>query len=208
MHVNAYDRVTGLVFLTTEINAHDIVARGGGRYGIGDVCPDAERMTEDEWREKAGLPAAPPAPVEANKVMAGEGLPMPGETPDSIAALKAKIAELEAKLSAPTVNPVAEPDAPHEDAGGLTTRELNADLEAAGIEIDPADAPADKAAKLSDAQAAALDRDGDGKPGGSKPRTPEEEAERIEVIASLREKGIPFFAGHSTEKLKAKLAEA
>lgn len=204
MHINAYDRVTGDVFLTTEINAEDIVERGGGRYGIGDVCPDAERMTEDEWRAKAGIPAAPPAPVEANKVMAGEGLPMPGETPDSIAALKAKVAELEAKLAAPVV----EPDAPHEDAGGLTTRELNADLEAAGIEIDPVDAPADKAAKLSAAQVAALDNDGDGKAGGSVPRAVEEGSERAEIIASLREKGISFFAGASTEKLKAKLAES
>ncbi len=195
MHVQAYDRVTGVVFLTTEINAEDIVARGGGRYGIGEVCPDAERMTEDEWRKKAGLPAAPAAPAEVNKVMAGEGLPMPGETPDSIAALKARVAELEAKLAAGSeVDDLAD------------VRTVSGDgaekLAAIEREVDEANG------KLTAAQVEALDRDDDGKAGGSKARTPEEEAERAEVIAMLREKGVSFFAGASTEKLKAKLAES
>ena len=44
-------------------------------------------------------------------------------------------------------------DAPHEDAGGKSICELNADLESLHIEIDPADGPAAKAAKI----AAALD---------------------------------------------------
>lgn len=40
-------------------------------------------------------------------------------------------------------------DAKHDDAGGKSIRELNADLESLGIEIDPADSPADKAAKIA-----------------------------------------------------------
>lgn len=40
-------------------------------------------------------------------------------------------------------------DAPQEDAGGKSIRELNADLESLNIEIDPADGPAAKAAKIN-----------------------------------------------------------
>lgn len=40
-------------------------------------------------------------------------------------------------------------DAPHEDAGGKSIRELNADCESLGIEIDPEDSPAAKAAKIA-----------------------------------------------------------
>lgn len=40
-------------------------------------------------------------------------------------------------------------DAPHEDAGGLSHRELNASLEAAEIEFDPSDAPSVKFAALN-----------------------------------------------------------
>jgi hypothetical protein len=41
----------------------------------------------------------------------------------------------------------------HPEANGLTMRELNADLESAGLEIDPADSPADKLAKIEAAGA-------------------------------------------------------
>jgi hypothetical protein len=44
-------------------------------------------------------------------------------------------------------------DVPLEDANGLTTRELNADLEAAGQEINPEDTPAHKLAKIEAADA-------------------------------------------------------
>jgi hypothetical protein len=40
-------------------------------------------------------------------------------------------------------------DATHDDAGGLSHRELNADLEAAGVEFDPYASPADKFALLN-----------------------------------------------------------
>ena len=40
-------------------------------------------------------------------------------------------------------------DATHDDAGGLSHRGLNADLEAAGVEFDPYASPADKFALLN-----------------------------------------------------------
>lgn len=43
-------------------------------------------------------------------------------------------------------------DVPHDEANGLTTRELNADLESAGVEIDPEDSPAEKLAKIEAAE--------------------------------------------------------
>lgn len=43
-------------------------------------------------------------------------------------------------------------DVSHDEANGLTTRELNADLEAAGVEIDPEDSPAEKLAKIEAAE--------------------------------------------------------
>lgn len=45
--------------------------------------------------------------------------------------------------------------APHQDANGLSIRELDADLESLGLEIDPADKPADKWAKIQTARAGA-----------------------------------------------------
>jgi len=45
-------------------------------------------------------------------------------------------------------------DVTHDDAGGLSHRELNASPEGLGIKIDPADTPADKARKISEAKAA------------------------------------------------------
>lgn len=64
--------------------------------------------------------------------------------------------------------------------------------------------------KLTPAQDAALDHDGDNKAGGSTPkagRSPEEEAERAELFATFKSLGIKVFAGSTTEKLRAKLAE-
>lgn len=54
-----------------------------------------------------------------------------------------------------------------------------------------------------------LDHDADGKKGGAKPRpvrTPEEQAERDEVIKELKAKNIKYFAGATTEKLWEVLA--
>lgn len=65
------------------------------------------------------------------------------------------------------------------------------------------------AAALSD-DADPLDHDGDGKRGGSTPkagRSPEEEAERAELFATFKSLGVKVFAGSTTEKLRAKLAE-
>lgn len=61
------------------------------------------------------------------------------------ADVKAKAAPRKPRKPKPTINPV---DVPQTEAGGLTIRELNADLDAAGLEIDPADSPAEKLAKL------------------------------------------------------------
>lgn len=68
--------------------------------------------------------------------------------PDDV---KAKAAPKKPRKTKEAVNPV---DAPQPEANGLTIRELNADLEAAHIEIDPADSPAQKLAKLETAEAA------------------------------------------------------
>lgn len=45
-------------------------------------------------------------------------------------------------------------DAPHEDAGGRSIRELNADCESLGIAIEPQDTPAAKAQKIAAAKGA------------------------------------------------------
>lgn len=55
------------------------------------------------------------------------------------------------KKKAPEVDPL---DIPHEDAGGLTLRELHADAEALGIEIDPLGLVSDLFAKVQAAKAA------------------------------------------------------
>lgn len=67
----------------------------------------------------------------------------------------------------------------------------------------PAPAPEPVAEQPADP----LDHDGDGKKGGAKPAA-DDDAERAAVIAALREKGVKFFAGASTEKLKEKLASS
>lgn len=51
----------------------------------------------------------------------------------------------------------------------------------------------------------ALDHDGDGKAGGSSPR-PGSDPERVALFKALDAKGLKYFKGASTEKLKAKLA--
>lgn len=51
-----------------------------------------------------------------------------------------------------------------------------------------------------------LDHDGDGRKGGSKPRAKKpDDPERAAVIAELKAKGVKFFAGASTDKLKSLL---
>lgn len=51
-----------------------------------------------------------------------------------------------------------------------------------------------------------LDHDGDGRKGGSKPRAKKPaDPERAAVIAELRAKGVKFFAGDPTDKLKSLL---
>lgn len=77
-------------------------------------------------------------------------------------------------------------------------------LEAIEREVDEANG------KLTPAQDAALDHDGDNKAGGSTPkagRSPEEEAERADLFATFKSLGVKVFAGSTTEKLRAKLAE-
>lgn len=77
-------------------------------------------------------------------------------------------------------------------------------LEAIEREVDEANG------KLTLAQNAALDHNGDNKAGGSTPkagRSPEEEAERAALFAEFKERGVKVFAGSTTEKLREKLAE-
>lgn len=77
-------------------------------------------------------------------------------------------------------------------------------LEAIEREVDEANG------KLSPAQDAALDHDGDKKAGRSKPkagRSPEEDAERAALFAEFKERGVKVFAGSTTEKLREKLAK-
>lgn len=76
MHVRLYDRVTGDTFLTTELNAEEVLARSGERYGRGDVCPDAERITEAAWLRATGQ--TPQTVAERpNRVLEGGSLPLP-----------------------------------------------------------------------------------------------------------------------------------
>lgn len=65
------------------------------------------------------------------RVLADQLSPVPTtNNPDAIAAIEAELQRRHL-------------DAPHEDAGGLTLRELHADLEALGISWEPTDTPAD-----------------------------------------------------------------
>ncbi|GEM_PF-6411952 len=85
-----------------------------------------------------------------------------------------------------------------------TPGDSNEKLEAIEREVDEANG------KLTAAQHAALDHDGDNKAGGSTPkagRSPEEEAERAALFAEFKERGVKVFAGSTTEKLREKLAE-
>lgn len=77
-------------------------------------------------------------------------------------------------------------------------------LEAIEREVDEANG------KLTTAQNAALDHDGDAKAGGSTPkagRSAEEEAERAALFKFFKELDVKVFAGSTTEKLRAKKAE-
>lgn len=201
MLVRVYDRVTGHVALTSEVNSEDMLSRGGGRYGLGDVCPPDERMTEDEWAKAANLPKPKPPAPEVNKVMAGEGLPMPADESSS------ERIELIASLRIAGVTFDA----------GMSTGDLKDLLAGAGSRASVlAQAPVNEhlhpVFEEPPAPAAAavdpLDHDGDGKPGGSKPRkvwSDEEQAERAEVIAALKAAKVKFFLGAPTAKLKALL---
>jgi hypothetical protein len=191
MLVQVYDRVTGRVVLTSGVNSEDMLARGGGRYGLGDVCPPSERMTEAEWAKAANLPE-PKAPVpEVNKVMAGEGLPMPADEPAPVESTSERV-ELIASLriAGKTFDASAPTDA---------LRDLLAGTEVVGEGAGLSD---DDAPVLSVPAADPLDHDGDGKKGGArKPVDPE----RAAIIAALKAAKIKFFLGAPTEKLKALL---
>lgn len=65
-------------------------------------------------------------------------------------AKAAILAELDRRGAAIEVDPL---DAPQDDAGGLTIRELHASLEGLGLAFDPADTPAAKFAQLNEARA-------------------------------------------------------
>jgi len=214
MLVSVYDRVTGQAFLTSEVNADDVVARSGVRYGKGEACPPDEILTEAEWAKAANLPAPKPRPPEVNKVMAGEGLPMPDAEPvfpestpervELITSLRiagatfsssASTDELKAILAGTDIAPAEVDDLAHvrTEAGDSPEKlaKIEAEVDAANVVVDP------------------LDHDADGKKGGSKPRavrTPEEKAEREAVIAELKAKNIKYFAGATTPKLWEVLA--
>lgn len=77
-------------------------------------------------------------------------------------------------------------------------------LEAIEREVDEANG------KLTTAQNAALDHDGDAKAGGSTPkagRSAEEEAERAALFKFFKDLDVKVFAGSTTDKLRAKKAE-
>lgn len=101
----------------------------------------------DDWRD---LPWSKPA--------TGGGLTLRGlgsSVSPTPVLNKGQAAEaIEAELSRRAAGAVDPLDVPQPDANGLTIRELNADLESAGVEIDPADSPAQKLAKLEAAKAA------------------------------------------------------
>lgn len=197
MLVQVYDRVTGRVVLTSGVNSEDMLARGGGRYGLGDVCPPNERMTEAEWAKAANLPE-PRAPApEVNKVMAGEGLPMPADEPVQVESTSERV-ELIASLR--IAGKTFDASAPTD-----SLKDLLAGVEVVdeGTGLSGGDAPV-----LSVLDPDPLDHDGDGRPGGSKPRkvwSEAEQVERAEVIAALKAAKIKFFLGAPTAKLKALL---
>lgn len=102
--------------------------------------------------------------------------------------------------------PKDEPPAPADDLADARTMPGDSaeKLEAIEREVDEANG------KLTAAQNAALDHDGDKKAGGSTPkagRSPEEEAERAALFAEFKARGVKVFAGSTTEKLREKLAE-
>lgn len=102
--------------------------------------------------------------------------------------------------------PKEEPAAPVDDLADARTAPGDSaeKLEAIEREVDEANG------KLTAAQNAALDHDGDNKAGGSTPkagRSPEEEAERAALFAEFKARGVKVFAGSTTEKLREKLAE-
>lgn len=77
-------------------------------------------------------------------------LGVPHRKADKKDDLLAQLVEARAKVNE-AVDPL---DIPHEDAGGLTLRELHADAEALGIEIDPLGLVSDLFAKVQAAKAA------------------------------------------------------
>jgi len=111
----------------------------------------------------------------------------------------------EGVLPLPAVEPVPEIVPVDDLADVRTTPGDGAEkLEAIEREVDEANG------KLSPAQAAALDHDGDKKAGGSTPkagRSAEEEAERAALFKFFKDLDVKVFAGSTTEKLRAKKAE-
>lgn len=74
------------------------------------------------------------------------------------------------------------------------------------LPLPEADQPSAPAAEDAAPTTDPLDHDGDGKKGGSKPRAKKpDDPERVAVIAELKAKGVKFFAGASTDKLKSLL---
>lgn len=80
-----------------------------------------------------------------------------------------------------------------------------------GIKETAVVAPAEAAAPAPSADAveapSPLDHDGDGKPGGSVKRAAPD-PERVALFAALDAKGVKYFKGSSTDKLKALLARS
>ncbi len=109
------------------------------------------------------------------------------------------------EVGEPLALPESVPAAPSEPAASLTLVQddvLPLPAGEVGIAETAIVQPAEMAAPAVDP----LDHDANGRKGGSKPAADGDE--RAAVIAALKAKGVKFFAGASTEKLKAKLAES
>lgn len=153
--------------------------------------------------EKAKRPATQSAGDKADNVVAA--LTARAETAEArVSELIVERDALADQLAAMAKSaPAVEPIDDLADAR-TTPGDSSEKLEAIEREVDEANG------KLTPAQNAALDHDGDDKAGGSTPkagRSPEEEAERAALFKFFKELDVKVFAGSTTEKLRAKKAE-
>lgn len=152
------------------------------------------RLSNGAWEHghgaEDGASATNPSPTEPVIALREEGvLDLPAAEP---------------VVTEPVTEPAIEPVIDDLADTRTTPGDSPEKLEAIEREVDEANG------KLTPAQDAALDHDGDKKAGGSTPkagRSPEEEAERAALFAEFKERGVKVFAGSTTDKLRAKLAE-